>query len=121
MSMLYTSVHGGLNLNEPNHSTNIIPTVDFSFISAAITPASRDEKSTLMGTLPKQHTVIVVGAGISGLRAASVLQRHGIHVTLLEGRPDRIGGRIFTFRHPKKAAPRDIGKYAKTISSFVRG
>lgn len=60
---------------------------------------------------PKNHQhVVVVGAGISGLRAASVLQRHGISVTILEGRPDRIGGRICTSRKNGKAA-RDIGKY----------
>jgi polyamine oxidase len=59
--------------------------------------------------LKKQHHVIVVGAGISGLRAASVLQRQGIAVTILEGRADRIGGRICTSRRDGKGA-RDIGK-----------
>lgn len=67
------------------------------------------EKTNL--TQPKkQPHVIVVGAGISGLRAASVLQRHGIEVTILEGRPDRIGGRISTSRKDGKGA-RDIGKF----------
>ncbi len=58
----------------------------------------------------KRPHVIVVGAGISGLRAASVLQRHGIAVTILEGRTDRIGGRICTSRRDGKGA-RDIGKF----------
>lgn len=53
-----------------------------------------------------QKKVVVVGAGIAGLRAAAVLQRHGIHVTVLEGR-DRIGGRICTTRTDKGV--RDIG------------
>ena len=48
----------------------------------------------------KKH-VIVVGAGISGLRAASLLIRHGIEVTVLEAR-DRIGGRICTTRNDGK-------------------
>lgn len=60
--------------------------------------------------LPKQKKVIVVGAGIAGLRAAAVLRAHGIQVVVLEARPDRIGGRIYTSRKPGHA-PRDIGKY----------
>lgn len=54
----------------------------------------------------KKKKVIVVGAGISGLRCAAVLQRHGIEVVVLEGR-DRIGGRIHTTRSEKGV--RDIG------------
>ncbi|KAJ5361495.1 hypothetical protein N7541_002339 [Penicillium brevicompactum] len=50
--------------------------------------------------------VIVVGAGISGLRAAAVLHRHGCEVVVLEAR-DRIGGRIHTSR--KGDHVRDIG------------
>lgn len=53
--------------------------------------------------------VIVVGAGISGLRAASVLKRHGVNVTVLEARSDRVGGRMCTKRSPGKP-PREIGK-----------
>ncbi|KKY27630.1 putative polyamine oxidase [Phaeomoniella chlamydospora] len=51
--------------------------------------------------------VIVVGAGIAGLRAAAVLHRHGVDVVVLEAR-DRIGGRIFTSRK-EGSATRDIG------------
>ena len=58
----------------------------------------------------RQKKVIVVGAGIAGLRAASVLRAHGLQVVVLEARPDRIGGRIYTSRKPGHA-PRDIGKY----------
>ena len=60
--------------------------------------------------LPNTKKVIVVGAGIAGLRAASVLRTHGIQVVVLEARPDRIGGRIYTSRKPGHG-PRDIGKY----------
>ena len=72
-----------------------------------------DDTPALQAGEPGPETprkVIVVGAGISGLRAASVLQRHGIDIVVLEGR-DRIGGRINTTRTAKGV--RDIGQSVK--------
>ena len=37
--------------------------------------------------------VCIIGAGISGLRCASVLLEHGVEVVIVEAR-DRIGGRV---------------------------
>ena len=114
MSTLFISAPGALNLNEINHRQ-----IQNEVIAGVQAPAPKVAvmSSVVDATLEKlafessgrQH-VIVVGAGISGLRAASVLQRHGIAVTLLEGRPDRIGGRICTSRRDGKGA-RDIGKF----------
>lgn len=42
-----------------------------------------------------KSTILVIGAGISGLAAARELQNSGFEVIILEGR-DRIGGRIYT-------------------------
>ena len=50
-------------------------------------------------TTPNIH-VCVVGAGIAGLRCASVLLEKGVKVTILEAR-DRIGGRV---RYPEPSS-----------------
>ncbi|KAI9786714.1 MAG: hypothetical protein M1816_007855 [Peltula sp. TS41687] len=42
--------------------------------------------------------VCIVGAGMTGLRCAEVLIKHGMKVTIVEGR-DRIGGRIHQIKH----------------------
>ena len=60
----------------------------------------------------QKKTVVVVGAGIAGLRAASVLHRHGVNVIVLEAR-DRIGGRISTTRKEGNVV-RDIGTSKKS-------
>jgi polyamine oxidase len=110
MSTLFISAPGALNQNEINRHQNGIIISDTQMSSAHSAMISALNGSLEKANLPqrKKH-VVVVGAGISGLRAASVLQRHGISVTILEGREDRIGGRIFTSR--KNGNVRDIGKF----------
>lgn len=46
---------------------------------------------------PAAKSVLVIGAGISGLAAARMLHAAGHRVTVIEGR-DRVGGRIWTNR-----------------------
>ncbi|AUX69563.1 hypothetical protein CHX26_08730 [Porphyrobacter sp. HT-58-2] len=59
----------------------------------ALTPSSR-------------KSIVVIGAGISGLAAASLLARAGHQVTVLEAR-NRIGGRVWTSQ--QMGLPLDLG------------
>lgn len=43
--------------------------------------------------------VVIIGAGMAGLVAGSLLKRAGHNVTILEAN-SRLGGRVFTVRHP---------------------
>jgi monoamine oxidase len=58
--------------------------------------------------------VIIIGAGASGISAATALARAGLSITLLEAR-DRIGGRICTLQDPKLHAPIELG------AEFIHG
>lgn len=92
--------------NEQPHASSLLAATKGG--SEILVKANAKDTSLPVPETPKTK-VIVVGAGISGLRAASVLQRHGLEVVVLEGR-DRIGGRICTTR-PKGKPARDIGMF----------
>ncbi|MFP3126323.1 FAD-dependent oxidoreductase [Ectobacillus funiculus] len=73
------------------------------------------------------NPVVIVGAGLSGLRAASLLTAQGIKCRVLEAR-DRIGGRVLSTADPNKP---DLGKfdlgptwfwpqYESTITNLVK-
>lgn len=47
---------------------------------------------------PKPKRIAVVGGGISGLMCADILTRAGHKVRLIEADPERLGGRMRTFR-----------------------
>ncbi|MGZ0041347.1 flavin monoamine oxidase family protein [Paenibacillus ottowii] len=55
----------------------------------------------------KDDPVIIVGAGLSGLRAASLLRSKGINFIILEAR-DRIGGRVLSVEVEDKP---ELGKF----------
>ncbi|KKI90359.1 amine oxidase [Bacillus sp. SA1-12] len=73
------------------------------------------------------NPVVIVGAGLSGLHAASLLTEQGIKCRVLEAR-DRIGGRVLSTLSPNRP---DLGKfdlgptwfwpqYERTIANLVK-
>jgi monoamine oxidase len=64
-------------------------------------------KSKSEGGQNMNHPVIIVGAGLSGLRAATLLTEKGIKCRVLESR-DRIGGRVLSTSVPDRP---DLGRF----------
>ena len=58
--------------------------------------------------------VVIIGAGVSGLAAASELRKSGLSVLILEAR-DRVGGRAWTRCEPDLSAPIELG------AEFIHG
>lgn len=67
-----------------------------------------------------RYDAVVVGAGLSGLHAAMLLEEQGLRVLTLEGR-DRIGGRVYTLMDvpgkPEAAGELMGANYARMIRS----
>jgi len=80
-------------------------------------------------TLPRvAHTaaqgepdVIVIGAGLSGLESALTLEENGLRVLLLEGRKDRVGGRVYSLfdvpGHPEVGGNTIAQAYGRMIAA----
>ncbi len=71
----------------------------------------------------RKFDVVVIGAGLSGLHAASLLEELGASVQTLEGR-NRIGGRVYTLMDipgkPEAAGELIGGNYARMLDAARR-
>lgn len=67
---------------------------------------------------PEKFDLVVIGAGLSGLHAASLLSESGLRVLILEAR-DRVGGRILSLDdvngHPEAGGNTMAAGYGRTL------
>lgn len=84
-----------------------------SLLTSAGTPPDTLQRETL------SSDVIVVGAGLAGLRAALLLEDEGFNVTVLEAQ-ERVGGRVLSFTdlpgNPEAGANSFFSGYGRTLS-----
>jgi monoamine oxidase len=68
--------------------------------------------------------VIVIGAGLSGLETANTLEENGLKVLLLEGRRDRVGGRVYSLfnlpGHPEVGGNSIATGYGRMIAAAAK-
>ncbi|MDJ0568498.1 MAG: FAD-dependent oxidoreductase [Pleurocapsa sp. MO_192.B19] len=86
----------------------------------ALTLAMMGRSSQLLAAKPNSHqpSVLVLGAGLSGLYSALLLEQQGFKVTVLEAR-DRLGGRVYTLDNlagkPESGGQNFSGQYLRLL------
>jgi len=86
-------------------------------LAAAGTAAALPAGLTACASSAKDAQVIVIGAGLSGLNAALLLQDQGFDVLVLEG-SNRIGGRVYTLDDQPHRP--DAGGSEFSLKSYAR-
>lgn len=93
---------------------SVLATGAAAYISAIAPARAQDEK---------RYDAIVIGAGLSGLHAAMLLEEQGLNVLTLEGR-NRLGGRVYTLMgvpgQPEAAGELIGGNYARMLDTARR-
>ena len=88
-----------------------------TFLGQAAAVAALPLTSARAATVEKVD-VVVIGAGLSGLRAAALLADTGAKVVILEGR-NRMGGRVLSLDHvnasPEAGANTMLAAYGRTL------
>jgi len=80
-----------------------------------LNPCGESKLKELSNFMSREHAdVLVIGAGVAGLAAASVLSIAGLSVRVLEAR-ERAGGRIYTLRDSLTRLPIELG------AEFIHG
>lgn len=101
----------------------VTSTIGFSQCATDSNGKKKVTSAIKKGPAKKKYDAIVIGAGLSGLNAAMILEEAGLEVLVLEGRK-RLGGRVYTLDHvPGKpeAAGEYIGaNYARMINMAGR-
>jgi hypothetical protein len=111
------AVRGRLLLEEFQKKNEDVPKIDLSKLAPNVGYPSFSTKSVPSGARrkPTELPVCIIGAGVSGLYTAMILESLGIKYQIIDANTkERVGGRLFTHRFTSG------GKYDYFVSELYR-